>query len=457
MNKSLRYSLNTFINVVLTLGIIVFVVLLSKSHHKRFDLTEEKKFTLSEQTLGVLKNLEGEVTVEVFYTKGGNFLETANDLLDQYRLKTKKLKVVPMETHQHPVEARDYKLTQPDALVVKQKDRREVLSTADEQGLTNAILNVTREGKKTICFTTGHEERRLDGKEADQLFQADEDMQKEAYQVRTINLVNGEKIPADCTCIVIAGPRSDFFPKEMEQIRKFVDEGGSLMVMLEPWRSNKLLIEFLKEKGLQVENNIVIDLVSKAVGGQYLIPVVTQYGDHPIVKGFRPMTFFPMSRSVTIAKELPKDIDWMPLAQTSAPAPGSWGETDPPRKNAKFQYDKGRDIPGPISMGAAGVIKHPSATDDPAEKDRTSRLVVFGNVDFITNQFIFQQGNSNLFLNCLSWLTQQENLISIRPKNVRNMTLYLKDEDKKRIWFISVILLPMVVICAGIVINWLKR
>ncbi len=472
MKNTFKYGLNTVTAIILTLGIVVVVMLISYHNNKRFDMTQEKIFTLSDQTVKVLQGLQSDIEVDIFHSRGSNFSESAKNLLDQYRYHSKKITIASLETNQNPALAREYKLTQPDAIVIRGNDRREVVTRVEEQAITNAILNLTRSEKKHVYFVTGHGERSTQGQENPDISGAREELEKEAYQVSTISLISVDKIPDDCNLLIIAGPQTPYMDHEIEVIREYLNRYGAVMFLFEPWRNTPRLFSLLQEKGLVVDDNIVIDRVSKAMGGEFYIPVATSYEEHPITMDFHLITFFPFSRSLDFVSPRPKNKFWAPLVKTSAPAPGSWGEARRPQRNAQISYEEGVDKPGPLIIGVAGSDTDPVKSgldvngnrppdEDPEDAEdagvRESRMVVFGCVDFISNQFLPQQGNSNIFLNSVSWLTQQENLISIRPRHTKTLPLYLKEQDKNNIFFLSMIMMPALVILTGVAVKWLRR
>jgi ABC-type uncharacterized transport system involved in gliding motility auxiliary subunit len=124
----------------------------------------------------------------------------------------------------------------------------------------------------------------------------------------------------------------------------------------------------------------------------------------------------------------------------------SWGETS--TGSSEVSLDPNVDMPGPVSIAVA-------VTKDQAE-NKKSRLIVFGDSDFASNGFFGTQGNGNLFLNTATWLAQDENFISIRPKNPEDRRLTMTDAQGRMVAYLAVLLLPASILVAGISV-WAKR
>lgn len=465
MKKFLKYGTNTIITILLILGIAIILVALSRSHHKRYDMTEEKAFTLSEQTRKILKNLDKNVTVFIFYSKGSDFLEKAKTQLEQLTYYSRRLTVISKNTDRFPAEARKYNLTDRNSLVITSGEKREVLTNTREQDIINAIIKVTQEGKKTLYFTTGHGERRTNNSEPTGLQEAVNALKQETYVIKTINLAMEEKFPTDCDVLVIAGPKTDFFPQEIERIDDYIRGGGSVLFLFDAWRDNDNLVKYLEKKGVIVNNDLIIDPISKSLLGQYHWPMAASYGNHPVVRDFKIMSFFPLSRSLIIVEAPRSKFHWTPIAQTSQAA---WGEVDKPEEGGQIKFNKDKDLSGPLTLAVAGSANYTPDEDkdeenkkeDKSEEEKNeivARSVVFGDVEFVSNHFFRQQGNKNIFLNSVSWLAEQEDLISIRPKRTQFSPVLLGAADKRNIFLFTVLILPGVVFIAWMAMLFNKQ
>ncbi len=236
----------------------------------------------------------------------------------------------------------------------------------------------------------------------------------------------------------------------MEFLNGFVNAGGGLLIMLDPPPAPGLE-SFLKNWGVVPGNDIVLDVsgAGRLMGAGPSIPLVLRYENHKITDRFRAMTFFPLVRSIEPAKETVAGVTVEPLFKSNE---NSWGETD--TKNPEASFDEKSDLKGPLTLAVA-VSKDvkPATEKDPAVK---GRMVVVGDSDFAVNSYFPAQGNGNLFLNMVSWLSQDEDLISIRPKAPEDRRVIMSQSQQSMLRLVTVFLLPGIVLVAGIVV-WTRR
>ncbi|MFI5126040.1 MAG: GldG family protein, partial [Candidatus Acidiferrales bacterium] len=270
------------------------------------------------------------------------------------------------------------------------------------------------------------------------------ELAKENYQVKSVNLVTSNDVPSDCSVLVDVGAQKSFFPPEAQLIEKFLDSGGKAMLLLDPGTDPKL-DDILQAWNVKLGDNYVIDVsgAGRVLGAGPGIPLVVDYGDSPVVRNFKGyMTFFPLARTVSIADAAKAEPQSVELLKTSAAS-----FTVPNLGNGTVRYDAKTDQRGPLPLGVAAEKKSGS-TD--------ARLVVIGNSEFATNQWVGQQRNGDLFFNAINWLTEEENLISIRPKEAANRRVTLTEAQQRELSWFSMVFLPLIVIIGGIYI-WVKR
>jgi len=272
-------------------------------------------------------------------------------------------------------------------------------------------------------------------------------------------------VPDDAAVVILAGPRQDLLESETEALRTYLGRGGHLFVMIDP-ESVPGLVAFVKGYGLEVGNDVVIETnpLGRLVGGDYLMPVVMTYERHAITKDLgNVMTMFPLVRSVQVAKDLPQGITAQGLAMTSAE---SWAETDlKALHEGHTAFDADSDRRGPITIAAVATINprntgtaasgSAESTDQPEQEKsaHAARLVVFGDSEFANNSLFPVQGNGNLFLNTVSWLAEEEDLIAIRPrKGGGSGPVMLTAAQAPLIFWLPVVLLPLAVFASGAVV-----
>ena len=284
-------------------------------------------------------------------------------------------------------------------------------------------------------------------------------LEGENYTVKKLNLATENKVPDDCTVLVIAGPTRPLVPHVIDSINEFLDHGGRAMVMLRPQRPDKsidqtALINFLGSWGVTVGNNIVVDQVVRLFAGPSLglNPLVNSYGPHAITAGFDKQTVFPMVRTVDPADSLKPGLIVTPLAKTSDTA---WGETD---LNALFlkqtaSYDAAVDKKGPVEVAVA-------VEADLEKLNRgkgTARIVVFGDTDIANNQYLEQFFNRDFMMNSIDWLAGQASGITIRPKTLRASRFNLTIQEFDVVFVLSVLLIPELLLLIGLTVWWQRR
>lgn len=306
---------------------------------------------------------------------------------------------------------------------------------------------------------------------------AKDELEKLGYEVKKITLALSENFPEDCALLIIPGPEKDLLPNEMETIRNYIRKGGRVFFMVDP-QSAPGLIPFLKNYGIKLEEDLIVDTVSRLIGGDYFMPVVSEYEYHDITRKFRYATFFPYARSVETIEEKPEGITADVLAKSS---PNSWAERQ--LENRQVAFDKDRDKAGPIPLAAVVTVKlkeeekktkkseeesgHQKAEGEkkPSSEEaaggenqplKEGRLAVFGDSDFASNTYYNLSGNGNFFLNTVNWLTEEADLISIQPKTSSPRTIHLTPSQGRMIFFVSIIILPLIVFVTGISI-WIRR
>ena len=442
--RSSQLGTNTTILSVAVLAILVIVNFVGFRHHKRFDLTTEKLYTLSDQTKQVVGGLQKDVTI-VRFDKSPN--AALDDQMAEYTSLSRHLKFQNIDPQQKPEVAQQYGATRMGDVILASGLRKERLETgaASEEDITSAIIKVTQDKLKTVCFVTGHGEKSLTDDGEDGYSHLDAGLKKENYVTKTINLVSEKGIASDCSVVVVAGPTQQFFPQEAEMLNQYLAGSGKGLILVDPQTDPKLG-EIFQAWNTNVGDNVVIDSsgVGSLLGAGPAIPLVTTFGESPITKNFaRSMTFFPLARTVSIADKSKTDPQIVELLKTS---PQSF--TVPNLKQGQNKLTFNPDTAGPLSLGVAASRK---------AEGGEARVVVIGNSTFAANPYAGLQKNGDLFYNTIDWLAQDENLISIRPKSQTNRRVTLTQGQSSALTWLDLIILPGIVIFSGVYIWWKRR
>ncbi len=445
--------LNAFWGAIMVLGIVVMVNFLADRYPHRIDLTEGRLHSLSGLTVQTLRGLERDVEVLAFMRAGES--DQAELLLRGYAVRSPRFSYEIIDPDRAPERARQEGITQYNTLVVRSGSREQQVTTLEERDVTNAMLRVIRDRQEKAYLTAGHGEVGT-GPQQRSLSQLRERLQEIDYVLEdTLLLAREGTVPADCSLLIIAGPRTRFFDDEIDAIRRYLERGGALLAMLDPGHPTGLE-ELLAEYGIILGDDFVIDTsgIGSLFGLDYTTPIAASYGEHPITRNHHGvMTFFRLARSVSFEPEGRDGLDGVELVYTSQ---HSWAETDLRVLAADGQrtvtMDEGEDRPGPVPIAVAVEALH--------EPDGArARLVVFGDANFATDQYFGYQGNGDLALNATSWLVEDEGLISIRPRQAGHNPISLTANQARWVFWITVVFMPLTVMLAGLLVvtrkgNW---
>ena len=330
--KSFLYSSNLLLLIVFVLGIVVLINVFLARHHHRFDFTEARIHSLSDQTVTVLKNLEDDITITLFFREGNMTKGRMENLMQNYKYHSNRIKYEFIDPDKNPGQVKRYEVKQDGTTIFESGEKDIRITDITEEEITNALIKVSRKSKKTIYFLEGHGEGSIG--ETDELgySTAKDELEKMGYEVKPLSLALSETFPQDIALLVIPGPEKDLLPNELETIRGYIGGGGRVFLMIDP-ETAPGMTDFVKEYGIGLTNDLVIDTVSRLLGGDYFMPVVNEYVSHPITEKFRYATFFPYARSIEALEDKPEGVTVEVLANSSG---NSWSERQLTDKQVKI-------------------------------------------------------------------------------------------------------------------------
>jgi len=450
--RQARYGSNALVLSLAFVGIVVLLNYFIYQNSKRWDLTEDKQFTLAPETISTLKELEEPVVAEAYFTKRMS-TDQATVLLDQFKANSEgKFDFMYIDPERNPVLAEQANISRDGTIILVMGDRKEPVTIVSEQEMTGAIVRLLNPGESTIYFLTGHGEHSPDDSGETSYSQAKQTLENKNYIVKTLNLLATNSIPEDSKVLVIAGPRKPVSLDEVNQISNYLEKGGALIVLEEPLpvtdfssQGDPIADYLTKTWGINLGMDIVVDLTSN----QPFAPYAAQYGNHSITTAFQNTTSqFPSVRSASVNASIESGVSPVELVLT---APQSWAETsldDLASGQSNVEFDEKQDKPGPISLAAV------------AENfNNKGRVVVFGDSDFASDQYFFNYANGDLFINSVDWAAGQENLINLTPKNTTQRTMELPPQNiaLNLIFLGTVIVLPGLALLGGIAVFFQRR
>jgi ABC-type uncharacterized transport system involved in gliding motility auxiliary subunit len=473
--RNARYGAMAGLGVLVVLGILVAVNYLSNRRNTRWDLTANRQYSLSEQTVKLLQGLDAPVKFLVF-DKETEF-DRFRPRLTAYAYESDNVAVEYIDADKRPVQTRQYNVETYGTVVIEYKGRTERVNSDAEQELTNGLIKVVTGQQKKVYFTQGHGEKSTDSSERNGYNGISSALGRDNYAVDKVVLAQSQDVPADASVVVIAGPTSDVLPPEGDMLKRYLAKGGHLLVLLDPPEEKggpmPVLEGLLKEWAIEAGNDVVVDAsgLGQLLGTDASVPVAAKYSQHPITNGFGVLTAYPLARSITARTEGANGRFPQTIVETSE---RSWAETNIKELRASGKVEpnpEAGDKAGPVSIAAAVSATAPdAATPAEPEKEEASeasktdeapkpetRLAVIGDSDFAANFALGIQGNRDLFMNAINWLAQQENLIAIRPREASDRRITLTATRSSIAFWLCIVGTPVAVFGAGIYTWWRRR
>lgn len=498
--RQARYGTLATSGVLLGAAVLVGANYVLARQNKRWDLTAARQYSLSDQTVRILESLESPIRVLVFAQEFE--FPRYRDRLAEYEHSSSQVTLEFIDVDRNPGLARQYEVQSYGTVVFDYDGRVERVVSDQEQELTNALIKAVEGEERKAYFLQGHGERSPTGTERDGYSALADALRLDNLAVETVTLAQAGAVPSDAAVLVAAGPATDLLPPEVELLRAYLEGGGKMLFMIDPpegpdaaRRDN--LLGLIEEWGIEVGRDLVVDVsgVGQLLGTDATVPVAASYPAHPITDRFALLTAFPLARSVRPIDGGAGERVARSFVETS---PRSWAESNLDLTSGEVALDAEQgDVPGPISIAAAVAVEvepaaaagggaddadaeQPAGADegdaedadegaadggavDDADAEQAddgpveARLAVFGDSDFAANGTLGIQGNRDLALNAVNWLTEQENLIAIRPREPEDRRITLTADQQFRVQVASLLLIPGLIFGAGVLTWWRRR
>ena len=459
--RNTRYGAIAGLSVLVAIVVLVAANWLSNRQNKRWDLTANKQYTLSDQTVNLLKGLDSPLRVLVFDLQ--TRLDGHRGNLEQYRYHSSQVAVEYIDPERRPLEAQKYEIREAPTFVLEYKGRRERATAVDERQMANTLIKLVKPQARKVYFLQGHGEKDPNSKDRGGFAAAAAQLQQDNYQTDRLVLAQQQDVPNDATVVVIAGPTSDLLPQEVDALERYLARAGKLLVLVDPQVGPSAmplpaLTALVHDWGIDIGNNLVVDITGAADPST---AIAVEY-PHQAAEALRgQLTMYPLARSIDPVMSGVNGRFAQPVVQTSQ---ASWAEVNLDLEGGvKPEPEKG-DKPGPVTIAAAvaapadstpAPAAPPAGADAPPKPE--TRVMVFGDSDFASNNVGGVPGNLNLFGNSVNWLAQQEDLISIRPREAGERRITLTSTQLWYMQLLTIVMIPAAVLLAGIVSWWRRR
>ena len=459
------YSGNTLVIALAIIGILGLVNVLGSRYQTSWDLTSNQQFTLAPESVEVAKTLPEPVKASVFLSGTDSRKSDYEGLLNKYAADSGgKFSYEFIDPEQKPGVAQALGVTQFGTTVYQMGDKKQTSTGTAESDITTALIKLTRP-QKHLYFTTGHGERQLSGFNQPDYGQINQALGNDNFKTDSLNLITARTVPSDADAVVIAGPTDVFAPQEIDALKAYLDGGGAVMILQDP-NSKTDFSSLLEPYGVAFTHNYAVD-PTKAFFGDPLVPVADTYGSHATTKGLSAASFYPDSSTITTPATPPQGVTITTIAQTSS---NGWGESSQQEVQSGRPQQDDQDQKGPVAMVVAieqpvAGTATPTPTPDqsgstPPPSGKTSRLFLVGTASMVANNALslnVPAGNQDLFMNAANWLAEQQDLVSIRPKDTVNRSVLLQGNQLNLVFYSSALFLPLVVLGAGAAVWWARR
>jgi ABC-type uncharacterized transport system involved in gliding motility auxiliary subunit len=450
--RQTKYAAYAATYIAVVIAIVATVNVLANRYDKSFDSTSNKRYSLSDQTVKIIKGLKQDATI-TYFDQASRY-QSAKDQLDQYANLSHKVHVEYIDPDKKPELAREAGIKNYGTAIVRVGANKQEAKSLTEEGITGAFIRDLKNITRTVCFVTGSGEHQIDDSGRNGYSRFKDLLGKDEYAAKSIDLLQKAEIPSDCTVLVVAGPSGDYQQPEVDAIKKYVEDGGRALFLLDPplkmGRSeiadNDALAAVLQSWGVTLDRDLILDLnpIGQLAGLGPQVALVTSYDTHPIVGEMKgTATGFPLSRSIDVKSGSKTTVQRLFGSSGSSLATNKLNSPNVDPNDPKNKK-------GPMTIAAAG-------TYNTGKENSQGRFVVVGSSAWAANSFINFNGNRDLALNAMNWLSSDEDLISIRPKEPEDRRITLTRAQMSWIRLTSQFLLPLIVVVAGVSVWWRRR
>ncbi|MDE2117073.1 MAG: GldG family protein [Betaproteobacteria bacterium] len=428
----------------LLLAAVVTLYLLAARYPVQMDLTQSASNSLETSSVDVLKQLPGEIKLTVYATgqdaQLGDIRKLIRDFVALYQRYKPDIALAFVDPVKQPEEARKVNIQANGEMLVEYGGRVEHLTLLNEQALTGALLRLAHSKDKLLMYLDGHGERRLEGIANHDLGEFGKKLRQNGYRLGSLNLALAQDVPSNASTLIITQPQLDLLPGEVDKLLRYVEQGGNILWLVdaEPLHGLERLAEKL---GLLLTPGIVIDPAAEEMRAPATWALGAGYPPHAVTQNFNLITAFPSARAIGWEE----GKEWQHTTLVEA-APRGWVSSRTLQGKPKFNKDS--DIPGPVTIALALQRNI---------NDREQRVVIVGSGSFLANAYSGNGGNIDLGINMVNWLSNEEKLISIQPRAVKDGAVNL---SKTQLGIISgglLIALPLLLALVGGVMWWRRR
>ncbi len=496
--RRLQIGLNLLLQLILIFFLVSAVNWFGFRHYKRWDVSRDQKYALSDKTKRFLDTIKGKVRITVFFAPTTPITTDVANLLTEYQYAAKgKIDIENIDPQRSLSRAKElfdkYKVVSDESLLVIDYDGRNKTVKASEmaevdasgmavgepprvtvfkgeQAITSAMIDLVEGKKNTIGYVTGHKEPSISDPSPLAMMQQTQQarspisilktfIENENIKFQELNLFNEPQIPADIKTVMIVGPQYDLSDREMKMLRDFWDKQGRILLLLDPSAKTPKLTAFLNELGVKINDDRLMAFVRTGIEELALIrDVYARFlGNSPITKRLADVraVFFGGTSSITLESDRVRaaSIQVQPLIQAEK---GYFAEKDYNTTDQnKLQNDAKNQGEAPLTIGAS--IEKGGSADERVQMN-SSRMALVSNATFVQDNALTQDQQALDFVSgCANWLLSREQLIGIAPKVPKTLTFTLDEASMRGLRWIVLVFIPLIFAVLGTVVWWQRR
>ena len=496
--QRLQIGLNVLVQLILIFFLVSAVNWIGFRHYKRWDVSRDQKYALSDKTKRFLNTIKGKMRVTVFFSPSTPISADVSSLLTEYQYAAKgKIDIENIDPQRNLSRAKElfdkYKVVSDESLLVIDYEGRNktvkasemaeidqsgmamgegprVTAFKGEQAITSAMIDLVEGKKNTIGYVTGHKEPSI--AEPSPLAMLDQQQQagspisllktfieNENIKFQELNLFNEPQIPAEIKTVMIIGPQYDLSDREIKLLHDFWNKQGRILLLVDPSAKTPKLNAFLNEFGVKVNDDRLMAFVRTGIEELALIRDVQArfLGESPVTKRLANVRtiFFGGTSSITLEPQRVRaaNIRLQPLIEAEK---GYFAETDyNTNDQAKLQADAKKAGTAPLTIGVS--IEKGGSADERVQMN-SSRMVVVSNATFVQNNALTQDQQALDFVSAsANWLLSREQLIGIAPKIPKTLTFSLNEDALRSLRWMILVLMPLVFVVLGTAVWWKRR
>jgi ABC-type uncharacterized transport system involved in gliding motility auxiliary subunit len=453
----LQLTIQKIIFLLLFISGIGMMAWISNHYNYQFDLTANKRHSLSSNSLDLLFLLDKSITVHA-YTTDEVTRKAIREIIGRYQqIKADfNLRLLNPDLDIDQAQKDGIVMNKPFAFVIYYNDRMEHIESLSEQAISNALLRLNRRDNQQVVFLSGHGERDINGSDNRAYSELHKQLRQMGFNLQTVNLLE-RSLPANTKLLVIAAPVNNYLAGEIAQLKSFIGDGGNLLWLVDPGELAGLET-IASSLGLQLQAGVIVDNNADLrntlnIPHPAIIPV-TEYFPHIITNTIRYNTLFPIARGISPLTNENTVNNWQTEALLNSFGK-SWSEMSGISDEMVFDSSNG-DIAGPITIAAALHRITDPGNSLPNAKPQSQRAVVIGDSDFLSDTYIGAGANLNLGLNIFNWLIGDDDFVSVEVQASPDTKLELGDVQLMIIAFGFFLVIPLLLLIVGFRI-WYKR